>query len=226
GPGGPTAIPGDPADDPVTTVSRGPVIRTPDQRLRVFISSTIEELKAERLAAREAIESMRLSPVLFELGARPHAPRDLYRAYLEQSDVFVAIYAESYGWVAPDMTISGLEDEYRLSQGFPRLVYIREPSPERDPRLQALIDDIKASGSVSYRRFADAEELRRLLQDDLAVMLTERFVESQPPVAATPREDHAPTEASPVQRPRLPMPPTPLVGRVSELARARQVLLR
>jgi hypothetical protein len=37
---------------------------------------------------------------MFEQGARPHPPRDLYRAYLAQSHVFVGIYAERYGWVA------------------------------------------------------------------------------------------------------------------------------
>jgi hypothetical protein len=92
-------------------------IATPDQRLRVFVSSTMEELAAERRAVRAAVTRMRLTPVLFELGARPHPPRDLYRAYLTQSDVFVGIYGERYGWVAPGMTVSGLEDEYDLSRG-------------------------------------------------------------------------------------------------------------
>src|SRR5205085_11602247 len=77
------------------------VIRTPDQRLRVFVSSTLQELAAERAVIREAIERLRLTPVMFELGARPHPPRDLYRAYLAQSDVFVGIYWERYGWLAP-----------------------------------------------------------------------------------------------------------------------------
>ena len=67
-------------------------IRTPDQRLRVFVSSTLRELADERRAARTAIERLHLAPVMFELGARPHPPRSLYRSYLEQSDVFVAIY--------------------------------------------------------------------------------------------------------------------------------------
>jgi Domain of unknown function (DUF4062) len=101
----------------------GDVIRTPDQRVRVFVSSTLEELAAERRAVTTAIRQLRLTPVLFELGARPYAPRDLYRAYLKQSDVFVGIYAESYGWVAPGMDVSGLEDEYRLSADKPRLIY-------------------------------------------------------------------------------------------------------
>ena len=89
------------------------LIRTPDQRLRVFVSSTLQELAAERQAARAAVERLRLAPVMFELGARPHPAQELYRAYLDQSHLFVGIYWQKYGWVAPDMTISGLEDEYQ-----------------------------------------------------------------------------------------------------------------
>ena len=51
------------------------VIRTPDQRLRVFVSSTLQELTAERQAVRDAVASVRLVPVMFELGARPYPPR-------------------------------------------------------------------------------------------------------------------------------------------------------
>lgn len=70
-------------------------IRTPDHRIRVFVSSTLKELAPERQAVREAIESMQLAPVMFELGARPHSPRELYRAYLAQSDVFLAVMERS-----------------------------------------------------------------------------------------------------------------------------------
>ena len=100
-------------------------IRTPDQRLRVFVSSTLKELEPERRAARTAIERLRLAPVMFELGARPHPPRELYRAYLDQSDVFVGVYGREYGWIAPDEEISGLEDEWRLApRDMPRLIYV------------------------------------------------------------------------------------------------------
>lgn len=83
-------------------------IRTPDQRLRVFVSSTLQELSQERVAASQAITRLRLTPILFETGARPHPPRNLYRAYLAQSDVFVGIYWQKYGWVAPGEDASGL----------------------------------------------------------------------------------------------------------------------
>jgi hypothetical protein len=126
------------------------MIRTPDQRVRVFVSSTLEELAAERQAAAAAITQLRLTPVLFELGARPYPPRDLYRAYLEQSDVFIGIYAGSYGWVGPGMEVSGLEDEYRLSAGKPRLIYTKKTS-RREPRLTSFLDTIRAEGVVSCR---------------------------------------------------------------------------
>ncbi|HEY2125771.1 MAG TPA: DUF4062 domain-containing protein [Streptosporangiaceae bacterium] len=68
------------------------MIHTPDQRLRVFVSSTLQELAAERQAVRDAVTALRLVPVMFELGARPHPPRPVYRAYLAQSQVFAGIY--------------------------------------------------------------------------------------------------------------------------------------
>jgi len=77
-------------------------IQTPDQRLRVFISSTLEELANERLAAKKAITNLHLTPVMFELGARPHPPRDVYSAYLNQSHIFIGIYGERYGWIVPE----------------------------------------------------------------------------------------------------------------------------
>ena len=50
------------------------MIRTPDQRVRVFVSSSLQELALERQAVRDAVTRLRLVPVMFELGARSHPP--------------------------------------------------------------------------------------------------------------------------------------------------------
>ena len=113
-------------------------IRTPDQRVRVFVSSTMKELATARAAARRAIERLRLVPVLFELGARPYPPRELYLAYLRQSDIFIGIYGEQYGWIAPGQQVSGLEDEYLNAGDKPKLIYVQSPAPKRDARLSAM----------------------------------------------------------------------------------------
>src|SRR5512143_3111879 len=122
----------------------GARIRTPDQRVRVFVSSTLQELADERAVVRDAILQLRLAPVMFELGARPHPPRDLYRAYLDQSHIFIGIYWQEYGWIAPGEDVSGLEDEYRLSGSKPKLIYLKQTALEREPRLTQLLDRIKS----------------------------------------------------------------------------------
>jgi predicted ATPase len=190
------------------------VIRTPDQRLRVFVSSTLGELAPERQVARRAIEALRLTPVMFELGARPHPARALYRAYLEQSHVFLGMYWERYGWVAPDETISGLEDEYVLSDSVPRLVYVKEPAPEREERLHELLGRVQSDDTVAYKRFLPDDDLERLITDDLAVLLSERFLEDT--VLAEP--------GSSTWGVHLPEPPNAIVGRDTEIAGLRSLV--
>src|SRR5207344_2762429 len=119
----------------------------------------LSELAPERRVIRSIIERLALTPVMFELGARPHPPRSLYRAYLAQSDVFVGIYGDSYGWVAPDEEISGLEDEYNLAPAsMPKLIYIKS-SQTRDERLEELIDRIRSDDTAAYLPFETAADL-------------------------------------------------------------------
>ena len=186
-------------------------IHTPDQRLRVFVSSTLGELAPERAAVRKTIEGLHLIPVMFELGASPHPPRDLYRAYLAQSQVFIGMYWQRYGWVAPGMDVSGLEDEYLLSSDMPRLIYIKSPAPEREPGLAEMLNRIENEGSASYKKFSTPEELGELIASDLAVMLSERFERS--PAGDSPAEDLLVRKIT-----NLPTELTPFIGRAGQLA--------
>ena len=198
---------------PIEAPSTTYVIRTPDQRVRVFVSSTLDELAPERAAAREAITQLRLTPVLFESGARPYPPRELYRAYLAQSDIFIGLYWQRYGWVAPMMQVSGLEDEYQLAGAKPKLIYVKIPAPEREPRLQALLDRIRSEDAVSYQKFATPEELRERIANDLAQLLTERF--------SSPSETPVSARLAP-----LPVPRSALIDREQERAQAQALLQR
>ncbi|HEX6543592.1 MAG TPA: DUF4062 domain-containing protein [Ktedonobacterales bacterium] len=199
------------------TTAAPPLIRTPDQRVRVFVSSTLDELAAERAAAREAIAQLRLTPILFESGARPYPPRELYRAYLAQSDVFVGLYWQRYGWVAPSMPVSGLEDEYQHVGAKPKLIYVKTPALAREPRLEALLDHIRAEEVACYQKFATPDELRDCLANDLAQLLTEHFT--------GPAQSAVPTQSSPLLSP-LPVPRSPLIDREHEVALVLDLLQR
>ncbi len=183
-----------------------------DRRVRVFVSSTLEELAAERAAVREAIARLRLTPVMFELGARSHPPRELYVSYLQQSDVFVGIYGDRYGWIAPGSAISGLEDEYLLAAGHPKLLYIKTPAPAREPRLTELIERIWNGSGASTAPYRDAADLGERVAEDLAVLLTERFH----------AERRTPGLLDPLP---VPHPATPLVGRQADVDRVAALLL-
>jgi predicted ATPase len=182
-------------------------IWTPDRRLRVFVSSTLGELADERAAVTRAITALRLTPVKFELGARPQPPRDVYRAYLAQSDVFIGMYWQRYGQVVAGGQISGLEEEFDLSSGLPRLLYIKEPASAREPRLANLLSQLEQQ--ASYRTFHTSAELSRLVRDDLATLLSERFV-----AGAATAADATATRLYRAPGPHLlPVQTTPLIGR-------------
>ena len=117
-----------------------------------------------------SIERIALAPVMFELGARPHPPRSLYRAYLEQSDVFIGIYWESYGWVAP-----GEDDVRTRGRVQPRArhpdAHLRQAAAsQRAGRASiALLDRIRDDDRASVRGVREwRPSWSRLLTSDLA----------------------------------------------------------
>lgn len=193
---------------PAGPASGGPAIRTPETRVRVFVSSTLHELAKERLAVRGAIERLRLTPVLFEAGARAHAAADIYRAYLEQSHVFIGVYGADYGAITPEGSLSGIEDEYERSATLPRLLYVKDVRP-RDPRLEALLDRVREDGRAVYRSFSTPDELGRIVADDLAALLSEDFIDRH----GTP----SPMPLVPLIA-QAPIPSTRTFGRERELA--------
>jgi len=201
-------------------------IRTPDQRLRVFVSSTLKELAEERSAAQRAISNLRLIPVMFELGARPHPSDELYRAYLQQSQVFIGIYWQQYGWIAPGKEISGIEDEYLLARELPKLIYLKSPAPDLESGLKKLIRQIQQDNTVSYKRFSTADELQELIENDLAVLLTEQFyalesITRHVEVGVT--DLSLPIPKIPIEN-NLPIQPTPFIGREQEVKEVCELL--
>jgi len=195
------------------------IIRTPDYRLRVFVSSTLKELVEERKAVRQSILKLRLAPVMFESGARPHPAQKLYKSYISQSQIFIGIYWQNYGWIAPEMHISGLEDEYILSNKIPRLIYIKNPAPDREPALTGLLDRIRNDNSSSYTNFSTPAQLKELVQNDLALLLTEHF-------EVISRNEQPSAEIGKHSLTNVPIPRNPLIGREKELAAACDLLRR
>src|ERR1039457_4436391 len=134
-----------------------------DEKLRIFVSSTINECAAERAIARKAIESLNHTAILFEaVGARPYPPRETYATRLRESDVMVAIYRQEDGWIAEGLSISGVHDEFLIAREarIPVVAYGLRPAPARENAPDALRSPSGSPGSRecarAYRRSPSA----------------------------------------------------------------------
>jgi predicted ATPase len=122
--------------------------------------------------------------------------------------VFIGLYWQQYGQPPPGAQVSGLEEEFELSRDLPRLLYVKAPAPDREPRLTELLARIRGEASASYRHFRTPAELGRLVRDDLAVLLSERFAAAGGRAAGG-----AATSAGARSSGRLPLSTTSLFGR-------------
>ncbi len=145
-----------------------------NSRLCVFISSSPGELTDERDAASAAVRTLRLRPVMHELAEQRQADA--------RGDVFVGLYWQRYGWKSDVSAASAVEDEYLGGGDVPRLVYVKEPAPERDPELDRLLEQIRSRDRISWRTFATPGELAELLLDDLAELMSQRFYGGRTPL--------------------------------------------
>ena len=108
--------------------------------------------------------------------------------------------------------ISGIEDEFRIvaDRGMDRLVYVLRPVNNRDPRLEALVDEAMNSPTVgtTVAFYSEPDELFDRIRDDLTAIITSRFAGQAPaePTLTRPSDLlHAlvPIEAHRIRRSRV-----------------------
>src|SRR5258708_19472859 len=99
--------------------------------LRVFISSTSQDLTTHREAVRKAVTALKMYPIMMEdfTAMDTNAVEKCHREVLD-CDIFIGIYAHRYGFIPPDETksITVLEYEWATRSHKPRLIYVVVPS--------------------------------------------------------------------------------------------------
>jgi len=114
---------------------------------------------------------------------------------------------------------SGLEDEYNLSAAMPRLIYVKNPAPNRQPALTQMLERVKNDNASCYKYFTTPDELGELVENDLVLLLTEYFETAR-------GEEQASGGPTRTVSTNIPTPRNPLIGREQELATACQLLMR
>ncbi|MEK6752372.1 MAG: DUF4062 domain-containing protein [Chloroflexota bacterium] len=81
--------------------------------MKVFLSSTYIDLIEHRKAAHDALEQLGLHVIWMEaFGARPEDSTKACLDEVEESDLFVGIYAHRYGYIPDGKDISITEQEF------------------------------------------------------------------------------------------------------------------
>ncbi len=138
---------------------------------RVFISSSMGEMREERAIITTIIEEEGYHPFLYEddAKARPWNHEETFSQELKASHLYVGVFWKNYG----PYTIQ----EFELAQacGIPRLVFEkRSPSGERDARLQKFLENINAvtnPDGVTIARFSSSSDLRKTFQESFKSFL-------------------------------------------------------
>jgi CheY-like chemotaxis protein len=119
-----------------------------NKRTKVFVSSTMRDLEAERQVAKQAIQD--LSPqYLVEMAEDWHAhtgsPQSICQDAVRECDIFVLIVGNRGGDPVAPGGISPVEDEYNTARDHckPILVFVKKV-PEREPRMEAFLVRIGA----------------------------------------------------------------------------------
>ncbi len=161
-------------------------------RIRIFISSVQREFAQERAALRtyllgDPLMRRFLDVFLFEdVPALDRRPDDLYLDEVKQSDVYIGLFGNDYGWEDID-GISPTEREFdqATASGIHRLIFVKGMDDnDRHSKMQTLIR--KAQAGLIRKRFNTSEELVTALYAALVEYLDNQDLVRSEPFDAAP----------------------------------------
>ncbi|WP_419162882.1 DUF4062 domain-containing protein [Candidatus Palauibacter sp.] len=138
-----------------------------DIRLRVFVSSVMEDYGDYREAARLGIQQVGCDPVLAEdFAAQAISPRNACLDGVQSSDALVVLLGARYGWRAPSGR-SATEEEYEEARRrhLPILVFVQDGAVREPPQEEFVRRVEDYIGGHFRKSFQDANDLRRLVSE-------------------------------------------------------------
>lgn len=148
-------------------------------RLKIFISSSMTDLQAERQAVEQAIADLRLEAVRAEtLGSQPVPSRQACLEMARGCDIYLGIYGARYGWVPPGEQVSVTEMEFQEArkQAKDILVYVKDV-PEREEAQVKFLRQVEDFDEGYFRRpyFTTLEQLAEWVKEDIAALVSKRY---------------------------------------------------
>ena len=102
--------------------------------MKVFVSSLIAGMSDIRIAARNAVTTLRHAPIMAEdFGAQPNSPQVACLRGLRESDLVVLILGERYG-AEQASGLSATHEEYREAKSTKPVIAFVQEGVDREPR--------------------------------------------------------------------------------------------
>ncbi|MBU4312415.1 MAG: DUF4062 domain-containing protein [Candidatus Omnitrophica bacterium] len=153
-------------------------------KYKIFVSANQKELRAERFAIKDIINSSEticgfFDGFLFEdLPAKGKSPVKTYLRYVDESDIYICIIGMEYGMKGKD-GLSATEREYRRflkrKPGGEIIAFVKganQDDAKRDKFTREFLNEIKAS--FIYKRFNTVEKLETQVLNSLISFLDDK----------------------------------------------------
>ncbi len=152
-------------------------------KLRVFISSTMNDLKEERKAVAAAVSQNRSWESVYaeSFVAKSESPRQVCLEEIRKSHIYIGIFKNQYGYIPAENNPQGcsvVKIEYIEAKRnqLPILIFIAEDSSNREKRLNEFLSEITDFNQGHWRKeYTTTEELVQLVLEAINDKLVREY---------------------------------------------------
>lgn len=139
--------------------------------MKVFISSVVKGFEQFRTAAKDAVETLDMKPIMSEhFGARTYSSEQACLTEVDQCDVYVLILGANYGYESqPGLSVTQQEFHQAVSKRKPILVFIQQT--DFDAKQSVFVNEVSDYKLGFFRAsFSDTQELLKAIVQGLSRM--------------------------------------------------------
>ncbi len=156
------------------------------EKLRVFISSTMDDLPEERMAIADAInENIFWESIYAEsFVARSESPREVCLEEVRRSHIYIGIFKDRYGYIPSDNNPQGcsvvvLEYNEAKNNQLPIFIFVDKNGSKRESKLVEFLKVITDFEKGHWRKeYSTTDEFVQFALEAINREITKRYVET------------------------------------------------
>lgn len=156
------------------------------EKLRVFISSTMDDLRGERTAVADAIDKNRFWESVYaeSFVARSQSPKEVCLEEVRESHIYIGIFKDRYGYIPPSNNPGGysvvvLEYNEAKNNQLPIFIFVDKNGNNRESKLAGFLKDITNFDKGHWRKeYSTIDELVQFALEAINREVTRGYVET------------------------------------------------